>query len=140
MTDGWEDVPVPKGAFISWGDTPGQSVIGKVLSYDEQGGTDFAGKECPQIDIELVDDAYSVNKLGERFDYPAGELVTLNAGLVNLKRALRSAEPRAGDLIKITFASTFKSKNGTAKLFDVKMKRGAAVTSSAAAVDDEPPF
>src|SRR4051794_14096427 len=111
----WETVEVPRGAFLGWGDKVGQHVTGYVLEYDVEGGTDYYNKVCPRIDIELVEPAASFNKEGDRTDYPAGEFVVLNAGLVSLKRALRAADPHSGDLIKIVLSNLVKTANGTVK-------------------------
>lgn len=140
MTPQWEDVDVPRGAYISWGTKPGQHVTGKVLDYNPTGGNDFNDEPCPQIAIELTEPAASINKDGERTDFPAGELVQLNAGQVSLKRALRAADPRPGDLVKITLSDLVKTTRGTVKEFSIKIARGAAATTTAAAADDEPPF
>jgi hypothetical protein len=142
MTD-WEDICVPKGAYISWGNKPGQHVTGKVLEYAFDGGTDFAGNRCPSIAIELTEKAASVNKDGDRTDYPAGEIVQLNAGQVSLKRALRAADPNPGDLVKITLENLVKTPNGTVKEFGIKIARGAGTSTKPAAAetdDDLPPF
>jgi len=142
MTD-WEDITVPKGAYISWGNKPGQHVTGKVLEFSHDGGTDFAGNRCPSIAIELTEKAASINKDGDRTDYDAGEIVQLNAGQVSLKRALRAADPSPGDLVKITLDNLVKTANGTVKEFGIKIARGAGAASKpAAAADgsDDPPF
>ena len=143
MTE-WEEVTVPKGAYISWGTKPGQHVTGKVLEYAIDGGTDFAGNRCPSIAIELTEPAASINKEGERTNFDAGEIVQLNAGQVSLKRALRAADPSPGDLVKITLDNLVKTANGTVKEFGIKIARGAGVTTKPAAVadddDSDPPF
>jgi len=143
MTE-WEDVEVPRGAYISWGQKPSQHVTGKVLEYSLNGGTDFAGNPCPSIAIELTETAASINKEGERTNFDAGEIVQLNAGQVSLKRALRAADPSPGDLVKITLENLAKTSNGTVKEFGIKIARGAGVSSkpatAVAANDDEPPF
>lgn len=136
----WEDVEVPRGAYISWGAKPGQHVTGKVLEYSLDGGTDFAGNRCPSIAIELTEKAASINKEGQRSDFDAGEIVQLNAGQVSLKRALRAADPSPGDLVKITLSNLAKTANGTVKEFEMKIARGAGVSPAPAAEDDEPPF
>jgi hypothetical protein len=144
----WEEVNVPKGAYLGWANKPGQTVIGKVVDYNENGGTNFAGEPCPSATIELTEDAASFNKEGERTDFAAGELVQLNAGQVSLKRALRAADPKPGDLVKITLENIAKtSSGGTVKEYGIKIARGAggAVTPKAAApvaADDNfnPPF
>ena len=124
-TYNWEDVEVPRGAFISWGETTGQHVTGKILSYDPQGGTDFNNNTCPQLAVELIEPAASINKAGQRTDFPAGELVVLNCGQVSLKRAVQAASLNAGDLVKITLENLVRTANGTVKEFTIKVARGA---------------
>jgi hypothetical protein len=137
MTD-WEEINVPKGAYIGWGNKPGQHVTGKVLEYAPDGGTDFAGNRCPSLAIELTEKAASVNKEGVRTEFDTGEIVQLNAGQVSLKRALRAADPSPGDLVKITLDNLVKTANGTVKEFRIQIAR----SKPAAAADDsdEPPF
>lgn len=145
----WETIEVPRGAYIGWGSKKGQHVTGKVLDYQPEGGTDFNGNACPSATIELTEAAASFNKDGDRSDFAAGELIQLNAGQVSLKRALRAADPAAGDLVKITLVNLAKTDKGTVKEFDIKIARGAggAVEPKAAPKkamaevdDDEPPF
>lgn len=121
----WEDVDVPRGAFISWGDRTGQHVTGTVLDYSDNGGTDFNGNPCPQLQVELTEKAASINKAGERTDFDAGELVVLNAGQVSLKRAVRAAALDSGDLVKIELSNLVKTAKGTVKEFSIKVARGA---------------
>ena len=122
----FEDVVVPRGSFLSWGNHVGQHATGKVLDYLSGGGTDFAGEPCPQITLELIEPAASFSKDGERTDFPAGELVVLNCGQASLKRAVRAADPTPGDVIKITLQEFAKTSNGTAKIFAIQIARGAA--------------
>lgn len=143
----WETIEVPRGAYVGWGSKPGQHVTGKVVDYQADGGTDFAGARCPSIAVELTEKAASFNKDGDRTDFAAGELVQLNAGQVSLKRALRAADPAPGDLVKITLDNLVKTANGTVKEFGIKIARGAGgpVAKPQAAQadpvdDDEPPF
>ena len=138
----WEEVEVPRGAYISWGDKVGQHVTGRVLDFDEQGGTDFNGNPCPQVSIELTAAAASINKQGQRTDYPAGELVVLNCGQVGLKRAVRAASLGSGDLVKIELVNLVKVDKGTVKEFSIKVARGQRqpATVPAAAADATPPF
>lgn len=144
MTE-WEEVEVPRGAYISWGTKAGQHVTGRVVDYNPTGGNDFNEQPCPQIAIELTEAAASINKEGERTNFEAGELVQLNAGQVSLKRALRAADPSPGDLVKITLSDLVRTSKGTVKEFSIKIARGAAVSASAKSAaaqpdDDEPPF
>lgn len=133
MTTQWEDIDVPRGAYISWAPKPGQTVTGKVLDYTTNGGTDFNGNPCPQVSMELREDTYSINKHGERFDHPAGDLIVINAGVASLKRAVLAANPTAGDLLKISYSGTYKTKEGEGKEFDIKIARGAGGSSAPAA-------
>jgi hypothetical protein len=143
----WETVNVddtPKD-FISWGNTEGQHVTGKVLAFGPAAGTDINGNPCPRLTAELVEVAASINKDGVRTDYAAGELVVVNGGPADLQRKLIAADPSAGDLIKIVLDHFVKVDKGTAKKFEVKIARGAGqaarpapqATSSFAAA---PPF
>lgn len=141
----WEDVTVPRGAYIGWGTKKGQHVTGKVLDYQPEGGTDFNNNVCPSATIELTETAASFNKDGDRSEFAAGELIQLNAGQVSLKRALRAADPAPGDLVKITLVNLAKTDKGTVKEFDIKIARGAGgkvdtKPATAAVDDDEPPF
>lgn len=124
----WEEVSVPKGAYIGWGKV-GQTVVGKVLNFELEGGTDFNDNKCPLLELELIEPADSYNKDGDHTSYPAGDLVCITAGQVSLKRAVKKADPQVGDLIKIEFASTVKTKNGTVKEFEIKVARGAGGSS-----------
>jgi hypothetical protein len=138
MSEQWEEIEVPRGSFIGWAERPGQEVIGKVVAYAVNGGTDFNDQPCPQVVIDLTARAYSVNKQGERFDYDAGDLVTVNAGLANLKAAIRKADPAPGDLLKISFSDTDKASKGTVKVFNVKIMRGGGASAAAAARQQAP--
>lgn len=143
----WNDIDpieVPAGAFIGWGSRDGQEVIGTVTEYAERGGTDFNGNVCPELTLILAKSAPSFNKAGDRTDFDEGEEVSVTCGGVNLKKAIRKAAPEAGDLLKIKLVELVKTPNGTAKIFDVRVKRGdtlpSAAKSSRPVSDDEPPF
>ena len=124
-TYNWETVDVPRGAYISWGEQTGQHVTGKVLDYSPTGGTDFNDNPSPQLSIELIEPAASINKQGDRTDFPAGELVVLNCGQVSLRRAVKAADLNPGDLVKISLSGLVKTSKGTVKEFDLKVARGA---------------
>ena len=134
----FEEVSVPRGAFISWGNQIGQHVTGKVVDYSVAGGTDFSGEPCPQITIELLEPAASISKDGTRTDYPAGDLVVLNAGQVSLRRGLRSADPAVGDVIKITLENLVKVSAGEVKEMGIKIARGGRKADSPATFMAEP--
>jgi hypothetical protein len=145
----WETIEVPRGAYISWGSKPGQHVTGKVLDYSPTDGTDANDKPCPQLSVQLTEEASSINREGERTRIAAGELVVLNASQVGLKRAVKAADPAPGDLIKITLVNLVKVTKGTVKEFDVKIARGAGGTTKRQPVatpaesesfEEEPPF
>jgi hypothetical protein len=119
----WEEVNVPRGAFIGWGSQIGQHVTGRVLEYNPTGGTNFAGDVCPQLSVELTEPAASFTKDGARTDFAAAELVVLNCGQVSLKRAVKAADPSPGDLVKIELSSLVKTANGTVKEFSIRIAR-----------------
>lgn len=149
-TTQWETVEVPRGAFIGWGTKKGQHVTGTVLVYSETEGTDYNGDPCPQLEIQLSEKAASFNKDGERTNYEPGDLVVLTCGQVSLKRAVKRANPKRGDMLKITLENLAKVANGTVKEFGIQIARGAgkveddADTSNVVEVDaisgDAPPF
>lgn len=151
----WEKVDVPIGTYIGWGVKPGQHVTGTVLDYDPTGGTDFNDKVCPLLEVELTARAASYNKELERTNYDEGETVFVTCGLTSLKRAIKKAEPKRGDLIKIELEGLEKVDKGKVKIFGIQMARGAGKISDRAAEespgrpdddqdeppdDDEPPF
>lgn len=121
----WEEIQVPRGAYVGWGNHPGQHVTGKVLAFAEKGGTDFNDEPCPSLEIELTEPAASFDKNGTRTDYQPGEMVSLNCGQVSLKRAVRAAAVDPGDLIKLTLTGLEPGNKGTVKVFGVKVARGA---------------
>ncbi|WP_236732125.1 hypothetical protein [Mycolicibacterium peregrinum] len=123
----WEEIDVPRGAYIGWGNNAGQNVTGKVLEYAPTGGSDFNGNPCPQLAIELIEDADSYNKAGQSFKHAAGDIVQLTCGQVSLKRAVMAADPNPGDLVKITLDGIVNLQGGnTVKEFGIKIARGAA--------------
>lgn len=142
MTE-WETIESTAGGFIGWGTRTGQHVTGRVIDYSIDGGTDFNGNKCPQLSIELTEKAASFNKEGDRTDYDPGEIVNITCGQASLKSTIRRTDPAVGDLIKILLTDLVKTANGTAKVFEIKIARGAAASAKPAAApvdDDEPPF
>lgn len=139
----WEEVAIPAGSFIGWGSKKGQHVTGKVIDYQADGGTDFNQNPCPQVVIELTEQAASFNKEGDRNEFPAGDIVQITCGQVKLKQGIRAADPTPGDIIKIELTEITRLANGnTMKTFGIKIARGvgAKVTPKAkpvAAVEDD---
>lgn len=129
----FEPVTVAAGAYIGWHDQPGQVVTGKVIDYQQAGGQDFNGGACPLLVLELVEPASSFSKDGTRTDFNAGDMVTITAGQANLRRNVLAAQPSAGDVIRITRTANAKTANGTAKLFEIQIARGAGGPASAPA-------
>lgn len=123
----WENIEVPAGSYIGWGTEPGQTVIGKVLGFNMTGGTDFSGAPCPELQLELIEPGYSMNKDNQRFDYQAGQLVNINAGGANLKRGVTAAQPAPGDLIKIELEKLEPLSGGrSVKVFAISIAREQA--------------
>lgn len=132
-TDDWEEIAVPRGAYVGWGDRPGQKVIGEVLEYSDDGGTDFDGKTCPQVSFVLTAEAHSHSKQSGWSTIDAGELVVINCGQASLKRAVQAARLNPGDLAMLEMADIENIKGGkTVKVFKIKVKRGNGQLSSKA--------
>jgi hypothetical protein len=136
----WEEVVVPRGAYISWGQQTGQNVTGRVLEYGIDTGEDFNGMSCPSITIELTEPADSINSKGDRVAHDEGEVVQLDVAQESLKRALRAADPSPGDLVKITLENLVKRPNGIGKEFGIKIARRAATADVVDLDDDETSF
>lgn len=120
----WQDVEVPQGAFIGWGEK-GQTIVGRVLSFSVEGGTDFNGNKCPQMVLELTGDAVNYKDKGTTKETIAsGEMVTITAGQANLRNNLLAALPSTDDLISIRYDDDYKTANGTGKSFKVQIARG----------------
>jgi hypothetical protein len=140
----YEEVEAPVGQFISWGNKKGQHVTGKLLDYDETGGNDFGNNPCPLLEIELTEKAASITKDGERTDYAPGEIVMLSCGQASLKRKVKRADLKRGDLVKIQLKDLLKVSNGTLKEFSVAVDRSKSSSDgfddAGGDDDDEPPF
>jgi hypothetical protein len=132
----WEEIDVPRRAYISWGQETGQHVTGRVLEYGIDTGRDFNGKICPSITVELIEPAVSISGKG-RAQHDKGEVVQLDVAQESLKRALRTADPSPGDLVKITLDRLAKRPNGVGKEFGIKIARQAVVTEVADLDDGE---
>ncbi|WP_019972016.1 hypothetical protein [Mycobacterium sp. 141] len=135
----WEEVVVPRGAYISWGQEVGQHVTGRVLEYGIDTGQDFNGKTCPSITIELAEPADSISSKG-RTTHDEGEVVQLDVAQESLKRALRAADPSPGDLVKITLERLVRRPNGIGKEFGIKIARQAAIVEVVDLDGEEPMF
>lgn len=140
MSEQWEEIDVPRGAFIGWGTRTGQHVTGRVVDYDPTGGTDFNAAPCPQLSVQLTDAAASFDKENNRTDYKAGEFVVLNCGQVSLKRAVRAADLHGGDLVKIELTNLVKVDKGQVKEYSIKVARGAGKAAAKPAAQAEPDF
>ena len=128
--DDWEDVNVPIGSFIGWGERDGQHVTGEVFEYQPEGGTDFNGEPCPQLSVILTEKAASFNKKGQRTDFDPEALVTLNCGQTSLRRAVKAAKLGTGDLVRIKMKGIVEVDKGTLKDFGIQVKRGSGALSA----------
>jgi hypothetical protein len=124
-------VEVARGDFIGWAPKPPQTVIVKVQSFDPLGGTDANDKPCPQMVGTLTEDTKSYRDNGATVrDLKAGDLVTVTAGIANLKAGLLAADPKPGDIVKMDFNDVYKTAKGTGKVIDVLIARASqAVTA-----------
>ncbi len=116
-------IEVPTGVFISWG-KQGQRVTVKTVAFDATGGKDFGGNICPQLIGTLVEDCDNYRDKGATHErLKAGEMVTVNGGVVNLKKGLLLADPTPGDLVRMTFVDTYKTKDGDGKVIPVEIAK-----------------
>jgi hypothetical protein len=121
----FQKIEIPQGTFIGWG-RKGQQVTVKVASFDPTGGKDFNGATCPQMIGTLTDDCTNYKDKGATEEtLKAGEMVTVTAGVANLKRGLLAADPTPGDIVRMTFSDTYKTANGDGKVIDVEIARGS---------------
>lgn len=141
----WQSVKAPAGAFIGWGNTPGQYVTGKVVAFDANSGRDFDGDPCPELSVELIEPAASFRK-GQRTDYPVGETVRVTCAQAGLRRDILVAELTPGDLVKIVLVKLVPTAKSPAKIFDLQVARGSAASPPPAQVSfggdlsPQPPF
>lgn len=148
----FQKVEVPAGQYMGWSSTkPGQIVQGKLLDYDEVGGSDFARNPCPLVVVQLDRRAVSVNKEGERTEYEPGQELSVTCGLANLKKSIKKADRdfglRRGMGIRIELERFEKVPDGKVKVFDVQIDPSTATGDDHHASggggsdeDDEPPF
>jgi hypothetical protein len=157
---GYREIDIPQAPFIGWGTKPGQIIEGVVTDYDPNGATTFAGEPCPALELELIRTGHSFTK-GEWTTYEAGEVVLISCGQAKLKKGVRRAQPRIGNLIKIEMTGEQRVSNGTMKAFRVsvdsdyakangQVEQGRAPTQDPWAntpppseppdMDDSPPF
>lgn len=146
MTDqyNWEKIDVPRGSFIGWGLRAGQKVVGVVVEFSPTGGRDFDQNPCPNVAIELVEEAWSANKAQQWTKHERGDLVQLNCGQVSLKRAVLAADLSPGDLVKVELENILfgQGKNGgDIKEFGIQVVRGfRAPSRSQSAPAQQPAF
>lgn len=122
----WQTVEVPRGDFIGWGKV-GQQITVAVASFSVAGGRDFNDEPCPELVGSLTEDADNYREKGTKHEHlKAGTMVVLKGGQASLKRALQAADPKKGDLVRITYTADVKVDKGTAKDFTVEIAPGAA--------------
>jgi hypothetical protein len=105
--DIFEDVGSVTGRYVKWNEGVGQRVQGVIVSFSLDGGTDFNGREVPQI-VLATDD----------------ENVIVNGSQANLGRNLRDGAPKllVGRVCRITWSGTFETPKGEGKEFTVQVR------------------
>jgi hypothetical protein len=120
MPDQFTTIEVPTGLFISWGKL-GQTVTVRTVSFDPTGGRDFNNNVCPQLIGTLTEDCDNYREKGTQHErLRAGEMVTVNGGVANLKKGLLLCDPKVGDLVRLTYADTYKTAQGDGKVIKVE--------------------
>lgn len=121
----YEEVVVPRGTFIGWGEK-GQTIDGEVLLYSDTEGSDYNQEPCPLIVIQLTQPAINYRDKGTTKEtIAASELVSVTCGQANLKSAARAANLQPGFLVRIVYADTYKTAKGEGKEFKVYVDRTA---------------
>ena len=109
----WSEVVVPQGTFVGWGKV-GQTIIGRTVAYGDEDGRDYDGEPCPQIVVELVEQAHTFRSKDQSWEtIEAGELATITGGQASLARALRAASPEPGRMVRIVYAEDYKTSKGS---------------------------
>lgn len=120
-------VEVPRGQFYGWAVKPPQEVTVKVVAFDPVGGTDAKDNVCPRLIGTTIEPTKSYRDRGTtEVAISAGELITIEAGIANIKSGLLAADPKPGDIVQLKFSGTYETKNGTGKEIEVFIARGAA--------------
>lgn len=126
MTE-WNTVEIPRGTFLSFA-KKGQVFTVKVVSFDPAGGRDFNDGICPQLVGTLTEDADNYRDKGTTHEaLKAGTLVTINAGLYDVRKGLLIADPKPGDLVRMTYEADEKVDKGTVKRIKVEHARAGAI-------------
>lgn len=122
----WKTIETPIGAFIGWG-KKGQEVTVRIFELTAEGGKNFQGNPCPRLVGTLVEDAtnyVNLRKNPEAIKLDAGDMVTVEGGTANLKRALLeliAQGAKRDDLTRITYEDTYETSDGNeGKAFKVE--------------------
>ena len=135
MSEQWEDVEVPRGTFIGWGEI-GQAITFEVVTYSDSDGSDFNNQPCPEVVGILTADAVNYRDKGTRKEtLDKGEFITLTCGQANLSKAIRQAGLEPGHLVRVTFEDTYKTAKGDGKAFKVQVNRAHAAAPKVDAED-----
>ena len=121
----WQTVEAPRGAYIGWGNTVGQTVQGEVIFCDMTGGTNVAGEPVPELQLRLTERAASFTKEGQRTDYEPGEYVVLTCSQISLKRHIMAAQPPLGPgwEVRVWLSALSPTGKGTVKEFLMEKRR-----------------
>jgi len=130
MSDNWEDVDVPRGSYISWGEV-GQTVTIEVVSYSATAGSGYKDEQVPEVVGILQLDCINYRK-GVKETLSKGEFVTITCSQANINKAVRAAALEPGNLVRITFEDTYETPKGDGKAFKVQVNRNHATTKPSA--------
>lgn len=100
-----------QSSFIGWG-KKGQEVELQVLTFDSTGATTPNGNKVPRVVGTLLKDTVNYKNLSdekEEVELKAGEQVTVDGSIENLRKALLLANPSRGDFLKMVFTDTYET-------------------------------
>ena len=127
MTD-WENIEDSQPEATSAG-APNPARPQSAKSSVQRPAARLLRRTCPELQLELIEPGYSMNKDNQRFDdYQAGQLVNISAGGANRSAGVTAAQPAPGDLIRNRAGETWNRSqvDGSVKVFAISSARGQA--------------
>jgi hypothetical protein len=116
------------GRFIAWREV-GQVATLTVTDYDPVGGEDYNGNKVPKVLGTLTEPATTFGKKDDGFprqEVASGETVAITGGNASLRKGLLMADPKRGDLLRVSFTGTYPTDKGNdGKAFTVELDDGS---------------
>lgn len=131
-----QKVEVPRGQFFGWAVKPPQEITVETISYDPQGGRDAKDNVVPRLIGKVMVPTTSYRDRGTtEVELDAGEIVTIEGGVANVKTGLLAANPQRGQIVQLKFVGTYETKAGTGKEIDIYV--GPVPTGNGAVAEED---